>query len=118
MKRLIAGVLAVVAIELSSAAAVHAQAAIDRLGTFNFPNTQNNLPNYPNSSRIYSNGAIRSTRGQVASPAATVRHGDGSTSFYYPDGTRIRVDKKTITPVGTPLRSGAINQGMNQGVNR
>nr|WP_290225504.1 hypothetical protein [Trichocoleus desertorum] len=113
MKRLVTGVLVVVVLELLSGAAVNAQAAIDRLGTFN-PNTRNNQLNYPNSSRIYSNGAIRSTRGQVASPAATVKHGDGSTSFYYRDGTRITVDKKTISPVGTPLRSGEINQGMNR----
>ena len=114
MRRLITGVLAVVALELSSAAAVNAQAAIDRIGTFNFPSTRDSQPNYPNSARIYSNGAIRSPRGQVASPAATVKHGDGSTSFYYPDGTRIRVEKKTINPIGTPIRSGAINQGMNR----
>ncbi|MBW4488800.1 MAG: hypothetical protein KME12_13520 [Trichocoleus desertorum ATA4-8-CV12] len=118
MKRLVTGALVVVVLELLSGAAVNAQAAIDRLGTFNFPNTRNNQLNYPNSSRIYSNGAIRSTRGQVASPAATIKHGDGSTSFYYRDGTRITVDKTTISPVGTPLRSGEINQGINQGVNR
>ncbi len=114
MKGLMTGVLVVLALELSSLTAVNAQAAIDRLGTFNFPDTRNNLPNYPNSSRIYTNGAIRSPRGQVASPAATIRHSDGSTSFYYRDGTRITVDRTTISPVGTPLRSGAINQGMNR----
>src|SRR6476469_7465151 len=114
MKRLIAGGLAVLALELSSLPAVHAQAAIDRIGTFNFPNTRDRQSNYPNSARIYSNGAIRSPQGQVASPAATVKHGDGSTSFYYPDGTRIRVEEKTIRPVGTPIRSGVINQGINK----
>ncbi|MBD1864064.1 MULTISPECIES: hypothetical protein [Trichocoleus] len=112
MQRLIAGVLVVLGLELSSAAAVQAQAAIDRLGTFNFPNTRDSQPNYPNSARVYSNGAIRSPRGQVASPAATIRHSDGSTSFYYRDGTQIRVDKKAISPVGTPLRSSVINEGM------
>lgn len=110
MRRLMTGVLAVVALELSSVAIANAQAAIDRIGTFNFPNTRDNQLNYPSSSRIYSNGVIRSTRGQVASPAATVKHGDGSTTFYYPDGTRIRVEKKTISPVGTPIRSGVIDQ--------
>lgn len=45
MKGLMMGVLVVLALELSNLTAVNAQAAIDRLGTFNFPDTRNNLPN-------------------------------------------------------------------------
>ena len=108
MKKLISGMLAGVLLELVSMSVANAQASIDRIGTFNSPNSNSVQRSHPFGSRIYSNGVIRSRRG-YASPSAVIKHGDGSTSFYYSNGTRVTVNEKKIHPTGAPLQSGAIN---------
>lgn len=59
---------------------------------------------YPQGSRINSNGIISAPTGQRAIPSVRVKHGDGSTSYYYRDGSRITIDATTIPPTGKPLR--------------
>jgi hypothetical protein len=60
--------------------------------------------NYPSGTRIYQNGAIVVPRaGVIIYPNNTIRHGDGSTTFYYSNGTHINVIENTISPSGTTL---------------
>ncbi len=58
---------------------------------------------YPQGSRINPNGTISTPRGNRTSPSVTIKNGDGSTSYYYRDGSRITVDS-TIAPTGTLIR--------------
>lgn len=58
---------------------------------------------YPQGSRIHTNGMISTPRGKRTSPSVTIKNGDGSTSYYYRDGSRITVDS-TIAPTGTLIR--------------
>lgn len=59
---------------------------------------------YPQGSRIYTNGIISNPRGQRTLPSASIKHGDGSTSYYYRDGSHITIDGNTVPPTGTLLR--------------
>ena len=60
--------------------------------------------NYPQGSRINPNGIISTPRGNRTSPSVTIKNGDGSTSYYYRDGSRITVCSTTIAPTGTLIR--------------
>lgn len=74
-----------------------------------------NWLNYPYGTRVYPNGAVQTPRGDRLTPAAVVPHGDGSTTYYYSNGTHITINENAISPLGTPLRTGSPNGGLNQG---
>lgn len=59
---------------------------------------------YPQGSRIHTNGMISTPRGNRISPSVTIKNGDGSTSYYYRDGSRITVDSSKVAPTGTLIR--------------
>ena len=58
---------------------------------------------YPRGSRISSNGIISNLRGQRTIPSVSIKHGDGSTSYYYRNGSRITIDT-AVPPTGTLIR--------------
>lgn len=59
---------------------------------------------YPYGSRIGTNGVISKPSGGMILPRVTINHGDGSTSYHYPDGSRVDVNNNTIPPTGKLLR--------------
>jgi len=59
---------------------------------------------YPKGSRINANGIISTPRGQRTIPSVSIKHGDGSTSHYYRDGSHITIDATTVPPTGTTIR--------------
>jgi hypothetical protein len=71
-----------------------------------------NQPTYPSGSRVYSNGRISLPNGGNLYPNVAVPRGDGSTTYYYPNGTRITIPKKGINPVGTYLSPSSPNGGL------
>jgi hypothetical protein len=79
------------------------------------PDSTGNWLNYPYGTRVYSDGAVQTPRGDRLTPAAVIPHGDGSTTYYYSNGTHLTVNENTINPLGTPLRTGTVNGGLNQG---
>lgn len=60
--------------------------------------------NYPYGSKVFDNGTISTPNRGSVYPSSTIRHGDGTTSYYYRDGSRITVDPTKISPSGTPIR--------------
>ena len=112
MKRLIAGGLSALLLGVPSAGVGSAQTTTGNPGMTSTPRGMGNWVNYPYGTRIYSNGTIRTSNGERMTPSVTVPGGDGSTTFYYPNGTHIRVNDGTINPTGTPLRSGSRNGGL------
>ncbi|MBI4784715.1 MAG: hypothetical protein HY785_25875 [Oscillatoriophycideae cyanobacterium NC_groundwater_1537_Pr4_S-0.65um_50_18] len=73
-----------------------------------------NLLNYPAGTQVYPNGVIQTPRGENLPPAAIIPHGDGSTTFYYSNGTQITIERNAANPLGTPLRPGSLNGGLNR----
>ncbi|MFB2875674.1 hypothetical protein [Floridanema aerugineum] len=70
-----------------------------------------NWLNYPYGARVYGNGMI-STPSGIISPTVAVPRSDGSTTYYYRNGTQITIDRNnTNNPAGTPLYPG-INGGI------
>jgi hypothetical protein len=63
--------------------------------------------NYPAGSQIYRNGAIVLPDSRTVYPTNTVRNGDGTTSFYYADGTKITTQGNAINPSGSYLIPGS-----------
>lgn len=59
---------------------------------------------YPYGSRINSNGIISTPRGERTIPSVSIKRGNGSTSYYYRDGSRINIKRTTIPPTGTLIR--------------
>lgn len=59
---------------------------------------------YPFGSKVFDNGTISTPNSDPVYPSSTIRHGDGTTSYYYRDGSRITVDPSKISPSGTPIR--------------
>jgi hypothetical protein len=59
---------------------------------------------YPYGSRIGSSGAITSPQGQVTYPTVQMNNGNGSTTYYYPNGTSINVDRRKLPATGSVLR--------------
>ena len=59
---------------------------------------------YPYGSKVFDNGTISTPNGGPVYPSSTIRHGDGTTSYYYRDGSRITIDPTQISPSGTPIR--------------
>ena len=59
---------------------------------------------YPQGSRINADGIISTLRGERTVPSASIKHGDGSTSYYYRNGSHITIQPTTIPPTGTLIR--------------
>lgn len=59
---------------------------------------------YPYGSRLDANGVISKPSGQATLPSVRVNHGDGSTTYHYPDGSSVTIDATKIPPTGVPLR--------------
>jgi hypothetical protein len=70
-----------------------------------------NQLNYPPGSRVYPSGRISTPNGIIA-PSVAVPRGDGSTTYYYPNGTRIDVPNRGGNPLGTYLRPNTPNGGL------
>lgn len=68
------------------------------------PNPNGTSNTYPYGSRIDRTGRISTPRGQVIYPGVRMNNGDGSTTYYYNDGTRITIDKTKLPSIGAPLR--------------
>lgn len=60
--------------------------------------------NYPYGSRLEQNGTISTPQGGTAVPNVTINRGDGSTSYYYPDGSRVDVNNNSVPASGKLLR--------------
>lgn len=90
--------------------------SIQRVNTSNSVNFNNPIPpaqngkvvegrdTYPYGSRVQQNGTIATPQGKITPPNVTINRGDGSTSYYYPDGSRIDVNNNTIPPTGNPIK--------------
>lgn len=60
--------------------------------------------NYNYGARLEQNGTISTPQGGTTIPNATINRGDGSTSYYYPDGSRIDVNNNSVPASGKLLR--------------
>ncbi len=65
--------------------------------------TPNSPGTYPYGSRLDASGIISTPRG-VTLPSVRINNGDGSTTYYYPNGSRVTVDRQKIPPSGAYLR--------------
>ncbi|MGH8000941.1 MAG: hypothetical protein ACREPR_16320 [Brasilonema sp.] len=73
-----------------------------------------NIPNYPYGTRInQQNGVIYTPNGSKIYPATTIKNGDGSTTYYYQNGTRIQTNSNTVSPNGSLLTPRGFNGGLN-----
>lgn len=71
------------------------------------PSPYQNLPN----GQLYEGGRLQ-TPTQSVSPSATVNYSDGRTTYYYPNGTSITINRNTISPYGVYVRPGQYNGGL------
>jgi hypothetical protein len=77
-------------------------------------NGMGNSLNYPTGTRILPNGTISAPNG-ITYPSVTVPRGDGTTTYYYPNGTNITIKGNQTNPIGTYLRPGA-NGGLTNNI--
>ncbi|HEY9908903.1 MAG TPA: hypothetical protein V6D18_15005 [Thermosynechococcaceae cyanobacterium] len=73
------------------------------------------LSNYPSGTRIESTGWLRTPTGKAIVPNVSVPRGDGSTTFYYPNGNSFTVPPHSVSPTGTYLSPSAPNGGLRSG---
>jgi hypothetical protein len=66
--------------------------------------SSNGSATYPYGSRINRSGWISTPRGQLVYPNVGIDNGDGSTTYYYQDGSRVTIDKTKLPSSGTLLR--------------
>jgi hypothetical protein len=59
---------------------------------------------YPYGSRISGSGFISTPRGEVTVPNVRINNGNGSTTYYYPNGSSVTIDGSKVPPTGTLLR--------------
>jgi hypothetical protein len=59
--------------------------------------------NYPMGTRIYNNGALSIPNGPILYPSVTGTNNDGSSTYYYANGTRIHVNPKSMGATGTMI---------------
>lgn len=59
---------------------------------------------YPQGSRINADGIISTPRGKKTIPSVRIKHGDGSTSYYYRNGSYTIIKPTNIPPTGIPIR--------------
>ncbi|MGA7934040.1 MAG: hypothetical protein WCA35_10880 [Kovacikia sp.] len=111
MKRLILGGFVVLLMQVVSIAKVNAQSS-PTAPTPQLPRGTGNYINYPPGTQIYQNGAIQTPGGSVIYPNVAVPKGDGSTTYYYQDGTRINTQRGGFATGGTYLTPGTVNGGV------
>lgn len=111
MRRLIWGGLVALLVQGASAIAVKAQTPADILPPRR-PQGTGNLLTYPPGTQIYRNGGIQTPNGQVIYPTVAVPKGDGTTTYYYSNGTRIDLNQRSVNPSGTYLTPGRMNGGL------
>jgi hypothetical protein len=59
---------------------------------------------YPYGLRISGSGFISTPRGEVTLPSVRINNGNGSTTYYYPNGSSVTIDGSKVPPTGTLLR--------------
>ncbi|MBO3459271.1 hypothetical protein G7B40_007135 [Aetokthonos hydrillicola Thurmond2011] len=59
---------------------------------------------YPYGSRVYHNGVVQTPSGQLVPPAVSTDHGNGTKTFYYPDGSRIDTNGSKIPSTGVLIK--------------
>lgn len=59
---------------------------------------------YPYGSRIGTNGVISTPEAGTVLPRVGIDRGNGSTTYYYPDGSQVDVNNNSIPPTGKLLR--------------
>lgn len=59
---------------------------------------------HPSGARINSDGSVSTPTGDRTSPSVTIKHGDGSASYYYRDGSRITVEPPNVPSTGKLIR--------------
>jgi len=111
MRHLILDLLALLFLEVSGTA-TRAQAAPNPPSASQSSRGVGNQINYPPGTQIYPNGAIQTPNGTVIYPSVTVPEGDGSTTYYYRDGTRINAGRGAFNSSGTYLIPGTVNGGV------
>lgn len=74
------------------------------MSNINGTTTDNGITTGPYGSRLNANGTISTSSGQLSLPSATVTHSNGSTTYYYSNGSSVTVDKTKIPPTGVPVR--------------
>ena len=89
--------------------AAHAQTTIPPVAPRQ--NGVGNWVDYPTGSQIFRDGSIVTPNSGTVYPTNIIRNGDGSTSYYYSNGTKINVQGNTINPSGSYLSPG-INGGL------
>lgn len=115
IKTFVVSCLSILSIVTATQSVVSAQTIAQNPASSNASQGTGNLLNYPSGTRIYSNGSINIRNQKIIYPSVTINNGDGSSTYYYPNGTRITTDKKnTISPSGTFIIQG-VNGGLNNG---
>ena len=114
MKKLLRYGVSIAFLSLISTGAVYAQTT---RSTSPLPGGTGNMLNYPLGTRLYPNGTIISPKGEALFPNNAIQRADGSTTYYYPNGTRVTTRKDDpINSTGTYLSPG-INGGLRQNLN-
>ncbi len=67
-------------------------------------NPYGSTTSYPSGSRLGELGAITTPRSEVIYPNVRVKNGNGSTTYYYQNGTSITVDESKLSGTGAVLR--------------
>ena len=100
----ISSLIAIPAFSQSNPANPSSRVNTSRIGTTRKETLIRGTDTYPYGSRINRDGTISVPTGERTIPSVSVKRGDGSTSYYYPDGSRITVERSTIHPTGTLIR--------------
>jgi hypothetical protein len=66
-----------------------------------------NSLNYPTGTRVYPYGTISAPNGGITYPSVTVPRGDGTSTYYYPNGTNLTIQPNQTNPTGTYIYPGA-----------
>ncbi len=114
MKRFIVSCLSILSLVATTQSVTSAQTITQNPARSNASQGTGNLLNYPSGTRIYNNGSLNLNNGKIIYPSVTINHGDGSSTYYYSNGTRITTKKNTVSPSGTFIIQG-INGGLNNG---
>jgi hypothetical protein len=114
MKRLIVSCLSTLLLVATTQKLASAQTIAQNPASSNVYQGTGNLLNYPSGTRIYNNGSLNVHNGTIIYPSVTINHSDGSSTYYYSNGTRITTDKNTVSPSGSFIIQ-SVNGGLNNG---
>ncbi len=111
MKRFIAAGLFTLLLGLALGEAGYSQIPLDNSRPITRP------PSPPSAYRDFSNGQLYEggrlqTPTNSVNPSATVNYSDGRTTYYYPNGSSITINRNTISPYGVYVRPGEYNGGL------